>query len=400
MGAGAAPRRRDRRLRAAHARRLPPLGPHRRRLRARAGRRTSRATGGPGPSGAPGGPGDVVILHYALPSPLQRGPARASRPPRAAPPQHHAARILRRLRPRDGRTSARSGSASSRALAGHVDLALGDSEFNRRELEEAGFRAHGRPADLPGLRALPRDAQPGAAPPPRRRPHQRAVRGAHRAQQAPGGPRPPGLVLEEVHRSRRAPAAGGQAAAAAPLLRRPPGARVRGGLHAVGGRCCPGTSTHDDLLAYYAAAHVFVSPERARGLRRAARRVDADGRAGRGAPRDRGRRHPRRRGRAVRGEAHRRDGGGRRIASRPTRPLRAGVLGGQRRRVRDFAPAAVEATLRGTWSRCEARRLALVVQRYGAGRDGRLGVARARAGRAAGRGVRASPSSPPAPATT
>jgi glycosyltransferase involved in cell wall biosynthesis len=90
----------------------------------------------------PGGASDVVILHYALPSPLT--PALSEQPGRrvlihhnVTPPEFYeawdpeVAYIC---------TLAR---AQLPGLAPHVDLALGDSEFNRLELANAGFRRTG-----------------------------------------------------------------------------------------------------------------------------------------------------------------------------------------------------------------------------------------------------------------
>jgi glycosyltransferase involved in cell wall biosynthesis len=90
----------------------------------------------------PGGPQDVVILHYALPSPLT--PAlREQRCRRVllhhniTPPEFFAgyddemARICA------------LGREELAGLAGDVELGLADSEFNRRELEAAGFRRTG-----------------------------------------------------------------------------------------------------------------------------------------------------------------------------------------------------------------------------------------------------------------
>jgi glycosyltransferase involved in cell wall biosynthesis len=86
----------------------------------------------------PGGPDDVVILHYALPSPLS-----------AALREHRGRRVLLHHNitppsfflpwdPEMARICA-LGQEEWRSLRGHVDLALADSEFSRRELEEAGF---------------------------------------------------------------------------------------------------------------------------------------------------------------------------------------------------------------------------------------------------------------------
>jgi L-malate glycosyltransferase len=90
----------------------------------------------------PGGPDDAVILHYALPSPLT-----------AALKDHSGRRVLlhhnitppeffTRYDPEMARICA-IGRAELQSLRDHVDLGLADSEFNRRELEEAGFRRTG-----------------------------------------------------------------------------------------------------------------------------------------------------------------------------------------------------------------------------------------------------------------
>jgi glycosyltransferase involved in cell wall biosynthesis len=90
----------------------------------------------------PGGADDVVILHYALPSPLT-----------AALRSHRGRRVLLHHNitppeyfvdydPEMARICA-IGQRQWRQLVGQVDLALADSEFNRRELEEAGFARTG-----------------------------------------------------------------------------------------------------------------------------------------------------------------------------------------------------------------------------------------------------------------
>ena len=90
----------------------------------------------------PGGPADIVILHFALPSPLtpafceHRG-RRVLLHHNITPPEFFAgwddelARICR------------IGREELETLAPHVDLGLADSEFNRRELEALGFERTG-----------------------------------------------------------------------------------------------------------------------------------------------------------------------------------------------------------------------------------------------------------------
>jgi L-malate glycosyltransferase len=90
----------------------------------------------------PTGPRDVVILHYALPSPLT-----------AALLEHPGRRVLLHHNITPPAFFAgydpemvhicRVGREEFRPLAGKVDLALADSEYNRRELEEAGFARTG-----------------------------------------------------------------------------------------------------------------------------------------------------------------------------------------------------------------------------------------------------------------
>jgi L-malate glycosyltransferase len=90
----------------------------------------------------PGSRDDVVLLHYALPSPLtaalkQHTGRRVLLHHNVTPPEFFAgwdpelARICRLGREELG------------TLHDHVDLGLADSEFNRRELEQAGFARTG-----------------------------------------------------------------------------------------------------------------------------------------------------------------------------------------------------------------------------------------------------------------
>jgi glycosyltransferase involved in cell wall biosynthesis len=85
-----------------------------------------------------GGPEDVVILHFALPSPLT-----------AALKEHRGKRVLlhHTIPPpeffagwdEELRRICLVGREELGSLRGHVDLGLADSEFNRRELEALGF---------------------------------------------------------------------------------------------------------------------------------------------------------------------------------------------------------------------------------------------------------------------
>jgi L-malate glycosyltransferase len=86
--------------------------------------------------------GDVTIFHYALPSPmtaafavLERG--RVLQYHNVTPPSYFAPYdpALFRL--------ASLGRHELTTLVGHVDLALGDSEYNRQELDAAGFTRTG-----------------------------------------------------------------------------------------------------------------------------------------------------------------------------------------------------------------------------------------------------------------
>ena len=85
-----------------------------------------------GPGGAAG---DVTIFHFALPSPMTDAFARL-------PGANAYSSITTSRRRRSSRRTTpacsgwrRSAARSCATLAGRVDLALGDSDFNRQELE-------------------------------------------------------------------------------------------------------------------------------------------------------------------------------------------------------------------------------------------------------------------------
>jgi glycosyltransferase involved in cell wall biosynthesis len=106
----------------------------------------------------PGGADDVVILHYALPSPLTAA-LRAHRGRRVL--LHHnitPPEFFLGYDPEMVRICA-LGRQEWKELRGEVDLALADSEFNRRELAEAGFA---RTGVLPIFLDFARYAEPAA----------------------------------------------------------------------------------------------------------------------------------------------------------------------------------------------------------------------------------------------
>jgi glycosyltransferase involved in cell wall biosynthesis len=86
--------------------------------------------------------GDLTIFHYALPSPMTAAFARLAR---GRILQYHNVTPAAFFAPYDPALFrlASLGRAELATLVGHVDLALGDSEYNRRELEALGFRPTG-----------------------------------------------------------------------------------------------------------------------------------------------------------------------------------------------------------------------------------------------------------------
>lgn len=86
--------------------------------------------------------GDVTVFHFALPSAMTSAFAAL---PRGRVLQYHNITPAHFFAPYDPALCrlARIGREELRSLAGHTDLALGDSEYNRRELEELGFSPTG-----------------------------------------------------------------------------------------------------------------------------------------------------------------------------------------------------------------------------------------------------------------
>ena len=102
--------------------------------------------------------GDVTIFHFALPSPMTEAFAALDG---ARVLQYHNITPAHFFAPYDAGLFrlAALGRQELRSLAGHVDLALGDSEFNRQELETMGFETTGVmpiAVDLDRLSGAPR----------------------------------------------------------------------------------------------------------------------------------------------------------------------------------------------------------------------------------------------------
>ena len=87
--------------------------------------------------------GDLTIFHYALPSPMTAAFASLAARPRAAVSQRHAGARSSRRTTRRSSGSRRSAAQELATLVGRVDLALGDSDYNRQELEALGFAPTG-----------------------------------------------------------------------------------------------------------------------------------------------------------------------------------------------------------------------------------------------------------------
>jgi glycosyltransferase involved in cell wall biosynthesis len=86
--------------------------------------------------------GDVTILHFAIPSPMSEALATLSH---CRVLQYHNITPAHFFAPYDAAMfrMATNGRRELAALAGRVDLALGDSEYNRHELEVLGFEQTG-----------------------------------------------------------------------------------------------------------------------------------------------------------------------------------------------------------------------------------------------------------------
>lgn len=296
---------------------------------------------------------DAVILHYALPSPLT-----------AALREHRGRRVLlhHNITPpaffagwdpelvricREGRESLGS-------LVGQVDLALGDSEWNRRELEAAGFSRTGvlpiyldfaryREEPSPVLRRQLSDGRlnmlfVGRVTPNKR--HEDLIRLASCWRRFVD----PNLRLLLVGKLPRRATGRGE-----PLPRHYFDA-LQSLMYEEGFTpeqvVFTGHVPHADLLAYYATAHVFVSMSEHEGfgvplVEAMLMDVPVLAHAATAVPFTLG-------GAGVQFVEKRFDALAELAFGLAQDPgLRAPVLAAQRRRVGDFAPAAVESALRG-----------------------------------------------------
>ena len=137
VGAGRAPRRCRRRFGAARPRPAAADGTPVGRLRVDHRRGPRRRRAPVCRSGvAPRGPDDLPLRARLADD---RGVRAAAPRPGPAVPQRHAGALLRALGHRACSGWPSSVARTSRSLVGHTDLALGDSDYNRQELEQMGF---------------------------------------------------------------------------------------------------------------------------------------------------------------------------------------------------------------------------------------------------------------------
>ena len=300
----------------------------------------------------PGGAGRR--RHPALRAALapHRRPARAPRPARAAAPQHHAARVLRGLRRRDG-AHLRAGPRGAAAAC----AATWTWPWPTASSTGASWRPPASPA-----RACCPSTSTSTATARRPTPCCDRLLGDGRTNLLFVGRVAPNKRQDDLIRLAaywkrfiwpgRAPAAGGQAAAAPPLLRRAAGPALREGF-TPWEVVFTGHVDHGELLACYAAAHVFVSMSEHEGFGVPAGGGHAHARAGAGLSQHGGAAHAGRRRRAVRREAPRRGGGdGARCwptearCARRCWPARSGGC-------RPSRPRRWRRRCAATWTRCE-----------------------------------------------
>ena len=242
--------------------------------------------------------GDLTIFHYALPSPMTEAFATL---PHGRVLQYHNVTPAHFFAPYHAGIFrlAQLGRQELATLAGRTDVALGDSEYNRAELESLGFDRTGVfPIAIDVERITAGAAAAGARAGPERRPAELPVRRPDRAEQEDRGSHPPGRGLQAV-RGRELPLhLRRQDRRRAALLqhdprthRRIPDAGRSVLVHRPGAERGPGR-----LLPHGQRLHLALG---ARGLLRAAARGDGGRRAGAGLRLDGRARHARRRRRAV-----------------------------------------------------------------------------------------------------
>ena len=103
--------------------------------------------------------GDLTIFHFALVSPMTPAFARLSLRPRAAVSQRHAGAFFAGYDAAIYRL-AMLGREDLKSLVGHTDKALGDSEYNRKELEDPRVHEHRRLSDRDRYRRITERAPP------------------------------------------------------------------------------------------------------------------------------------------------------------------------------------------------------------------------------------------------
>ena len=178
---------------------LRARGPSVRPLRADDRRRPARRRAAVRRSGGAARRRDDLPLRAAVAD--DRGVRVAAGRPRPAVPQHHAGGSSSRPTMPGCSGWRRSAARSCATLVGRVDLALGDSEFNRQELEALGFAPTGvLPIAVNTERITSAPRRPALEKILARRPDQHPLRRPHRPEQADRGPHPAGRALQALRR--------------------------------------------------------------------------------------------------------------------------------------------------------------------------------------------------------
>ena len=313
--------------------------------------------------------GDVTIFHFALPSPMTEAFAALAGGRSCSITTSRPRRSSRRTTPALFRLAA-LGREELAPLAGRVDLALGDSEFNRAELEALGFAPTGvMPIAVNTARITHRPRRPALE----RILNDGLINILFVGRIVPNKKIEDHIRLAELYKR--------YVDSLLPVHLRRPLRRGAALLRAVRAliaeyRMLPdrfwftGPVPDEDLAAFYRWADAYVSLSEHEGfcvplVEAMAADVPIAGLCGRRRARD-----ARRRGRAVRAEGSRtRRGAARRARIR--RELRARVLDGQRRRLQDFGAARIERNSETLSAGCICaspqawKHVPFIVQRYG-----------------------------------